>query len=465
MIHLSKINILLFISLLLFPTVSFASVDTLINRHFIANNQLTIGILSDAQFPENDELLSVGHFSVVMNGPKHVHRALSYLNQEKVNMIIMNGDMVNAASGGNAYHTYNLLLNHVFGKERKNMPPLIYPMGNHEFYGKDAESCFTKAVGLPLNTHHVLNGVHIIGISCSDSYGGYADDRLEYLKYHLSVAQKEDPEMPILVVSHMPFHKAGFFGGQWESPQAGKMYDILSEYPQVVYFCGHSHYPLFDNLSVVQQDFTMINTGTTSYFDLDWNVAEDGKTLDNQKANEYKSPHLIGIHNQTDIDGRDEVNQGWILDIDVKNKRLELQRINYNLKRKFGKKIILENLSARNFPYHPDKQRLSAKNPKFGSDASIYVSESDSGCVDICFHAASSEVLVKHYILYVKGPDNQMNEVRFLAKGYYSGTDCPYMENIRYWGCKNKGKYEFKIKAISCLGKESEYLQTEFTVQ
>ncbi len=30
-----------------------------------------------------------------------------------------------------------------------------------------------------------------------------------------------------------------------------EFYQILSAYPQVVYLCGHSHYPLFDDLSVI----------------------------------------------------------------------------------------------------------------------------------------------------------------------------------------------------------------------
>lgn len=424
-----------------------------------------MGILSDAQFPENDELLSVGHWGAVMNGPKHVHRALSYLKERNVDLIAMNGDMVNAASGGNAYHTYNLLLDHVFGKERKNMPFLIYPMGNHEFYGEEAESQFINSVGLPLNTHHVLNGIHVISISCSNSNGGYSQDRLAYLKYHLSVACRENPKMPILVISHMPFNKGNFFGGRWDSPQASEMYDILSFYPQVVYLCGHSHYPLFDELCVVQQDFTIINTGTTSYFDLDWNISEDGKTLDIHGISEYKNPGLIGIYNQADIPERDNVNQGWIIDIDTKNGKLVLQRMNYNLKRPFGNKIVLENLHTRNFLYHPDKLHLTTACPCFGADASIVLSTSNSGKIDVCFDAALTDVLVKHYILCVIGPDGEKQEVQFLARGYYCGFDFPYMEYVCFNGCHQKGMYCFRIKAVSCLGKESDWLETNFVVK
>lgn len=98
------------ICLLLITSSTFASlsVDTVVKRIRINRELLNIGIISDAQFPENDENLSVGHLGVVMNGPKHVHRALNYFKKMSVDMIIMNGDMVNSPSGGNAYNTYLL---------------------------------------------------------------------------------------------------------------------------------------------------------------------------------------------------------------------------------------------------------------------------------------------------------------------------------------------------------------------
>ncbi len=84
------------ICLLLITSSTFASlsVDTVVKRIRINRELLNIGIISDAQFPENDENLSVGHLGVVMNGPKHVHRALNYFKKMSVDMIIMNGDML-----------------------------------------------------------------------------------------------------------------------------------------------------------------------------------------------------------------------------------------------------------------------------------------------------------------------------------------------------------------------------------
>lgn len=354
------------ICLLLITSSTFASlsVDTVVKRIRINRELLNIGIISDAQFPENDENLSVGHLGGVMNGPKHVHRALNYFKKMSVDMIIMNGDMVNSPSGGNAYNTYNMLLDDVYGKERTGMPLLIYPMGNHEFYSSNAENLYKDNVELPLNSHYVVNGIHFIGVSCSDGNGGYTEDRLEYLRHHLEIAYHENKTNPIIVISHMPFKVDNFFGGQWESPQAKEFYQILSAYPQVVYLCGHSHYPLFDDLSVIQKDFTIINTGSTSYFDLDWNTLKNKNMLDKDLPNEYENPQLIGIFKQADIDdGRDEVNQGWIMDLNSRTGNINLRRMNYDLSRQFGYNIVLQDLYRRNFTYTEAQMRANAKSP------------------------------------------------------------------------------------------------------
>lgn len=54
------------ICLLLITSSTFASlsVDTVVKRIRINRELLNIGIISDAQFPENDENLSVGHWGV-----------------------------------------------------------------------------------------------------------------------------------------------------------------------------------------------------------------------------------------------------------------------------------------------------------------------------------------------------------------------------------------------------------------
>lgn len=443
-------------------TVWSVPIDTTVVRLSLPDTVLRVGILSDAQFPENDELLSLGHFPVVMNGPKHILRALNYFKQEKVNLMIFNGDMVNAANGENAYLTYNKLLNYVFGKDKNDWPLLIYPMGNHEFYGHDAEAVFERHVGLPLNTHYVLNGIHFISVSCSDSRGGYSPQRLEYLRKHLVMADCEKGDRPIVVISHMPFDVDGFCGGKWDSPQSEEMYRILSDYPQIVYLSGHSHYPIFDEKSFLQRDFTMVNTGSTSYFDLDWN--EKNGRLDMNQPNEYLNPHLIGIFSQADIVGRDEVNHGWIMTIDSRDGKSTLQRVDYNLQRPFGRPIVLSTYEKESFRYTNEGWHRMAAVPFFGRSTTVEVFVSEQHEVDICFDAADNRVLVKQYEMEIEGPDHKVHKIRFLARGYYGGWDLPYKEYVRYRACTSKGKYELRIRAVSCQGKKSEWISTTFTV-
>ena len=62
-----------------------------------------------------------------------------------------------------------------------------------------------------------------------------------------------NPGKPVFVVDHIP---AGGIGGS--DPRRT---EILSRFPQVVYFCGHAHASLRSDLRICQTDFTVIHAG------------------------------------------------------------------------------------------------------------------------------------------------------------------------------------------------------------
>lgn len=74
---------------------------------------------------------------------------------------------------------------------------------------------------------------------------------------------------------------------------------------------------------------------------------------------------MIGIFKQADIDGRDEVNQGWIMDLNSRTGNINLRRMNYDLSRQFGYNIVLQDLYRRNFTYTEAQMRANAKSPYF----------------------------------------------------------------------------------------------------
>ena len=83
--------------------------------------------------------------------------------------------------------------------------------------------------------------------------------------------------------------------------------------------------------------------------------------LDKDLPNEYENPQLIGIFKQADIDGRDEVDQGWIMDLNSRTGNINLRRMNYDLSRQFGYNIVLQDLYRRNFTYTETGMRASLK--------------------------------------------------------------------------------------------------------
>lgn len=79
-----------------------------------------------------------------MNGADHLIKALKYYKSQNVDMIVFNGDMTNATGDYASYSAYNKILDYVYGEDRAEAPHIIYPMGNHEFYGGNQEHNFTS---------------------------------------------------------------------------------------------------------------------------------------------------------------------------------------------------------------------------------------------------------------------------------------------------------------------------------
>ena len=111
-------------------------------------------------------------------------------------------------------HTAHItkFLDYVYGEDRAEAPHIIYPMGNHEFYGGNQEHNFYKSTGLPLNTRTIVNGYSFISISNSKlekgdeelaesndtlADGTYNEKRIEFLKEQLAASNTEDPNKPI----------------------------------------------------------------------------------------------------------------------------------------------------------------------------------------------------------------------------------------------------------------------------
>ena len=81
----------------------------------------------------------------------------------------------------------------------------------------------------------------------------------EYEK-RVAAACAANPGKPVFVTDHIPA------GGVWGLPHPQRT-AILSKYPQVVYFCGHAHGSLRNDLHICQNKFTAISSGCLQSWD------------------------------------------------------------------------------------------------------------------------------------------------------------------------------------------------------
>ncbi len=453
-------------------------------------DKIKVGIISDCQLPQEEKHLYGWDYMTVTGGLSHLVRAMKYFKAQDVDMIVLNGDVVNATGDYAAYSAYNKILDYVFGEDRADMPHIIFPMGNHEFYGGNQEYTYYKATGLPLNARTVVNGYSFISISNSrlekgdeelakelgvPADGTYNPKRIAFLKEQLEISAKADPEKPIFVFLHMPVD-ATIAGGHWATPQYEEIYAILKQYPQAVVFTSHSHYCLSDERSIMQKDFTMVNTGTSSYFDFDWVdlESEDSKfyglteaelvdgTKDVLKNRDYLiHPEKIGIFKSDDVPNRDHVNNGMMLDVDVKANRFTLQKLNFDTELPFGETFEMDAFTKESFTRTSEKLGKGEAN----TFPTKYIKAEPVGKnVTVTFAAADQKTPTKYYFYEVEDANGKVIPVRFFAQNYILGSNLDYLEQnvLRDMA---PGSYTLRVYAVNSFGlKSTDFLSTTFTV-
>lgn len=443
-----------------------------------SDKKIKVGIISDCQLPQVEKHLYGWDYATVMGGGDHLTKALKYFKKQNVDMVVLNGDVVNATGDYAAYSAYNKILDYVYGEDRKDMPHIVFPMGNHEFYGGNQEHQYYKATGLPLNTRTVVNGYSFISISNSKlekgdeelaksngtlADGTYNPKRIAFLKEQLEAAAKEDPNKPIFVFLHMPIDNS-INGGHWATPQYEEIYSILKNYPQAVVFTSHSHYCLSDERSIMQKDFTMINTGTTSYFDFDWikeeDIPKDLSIEDYILGNHEKlfnkdyliNPQILGIEKSDDVAYRNDVNNGFIMEVDTQNNSFKLDKVNLNTGVKFGETFTMNSFTKDDFTR--TKEILGkGKMPSF-KDSQI-TAIPDENNVTLTFDAANQSVPIKYYLLEIENDKGEKTYTRYFGKNYILGADNAYTEQCVLHDL-SAGSYKVNVFATNSFGLTSE---------
>lgn len=75
------------------------------------------------------------------------------------------------------------------------------------------------------------------------THGYYSDKQINWLKEEMAKAQKTIQKTDFVFL-HQHIKDTVYGSQEWGTQDSAKINAVLKEYPQVITFSGHSHYPL-----------------------------------------------------------------------------------------------------------------------------------------------------------------------------------------------------------------------------
>ncbi|MBO5052309.1 MAG: hypothetical protein J6D31_08945 [Clostridia bacterium] len=295
-----------------------------------------------------------------------------------------------------------------------------------------------------------LNGVRIIGLSMRGGGATYGELTEKFLVEQVKAAVAADPTAPILIYNHIGY---GAIEGSSKMTLSAETAALINQYPQIVWFTGHTHYASQDPLMIQQESFTNIQL-PTSGSKWWWYYSTNPTTAS------YPSAYAT------------EANQGLILtisDTDV----IYAERYDFGTKETIGQKwridipAILR--SKENFTYRVDERIAQAKAPEFAADAKMTVettATSASFQVPLAtINDAVSDNMVEFYTIIVTDPNGDIVYTeKKLSEYYRASRQTPYI-TFEASGLKPETDYQVYVRADSIFGKSSDALQTTITTK
>lgn len=290
--------------------------------------------------------------------------------------------------------------------------------------GKESLTLYENIMGQETDFHRIINGFHVIGISASKNEGEhYGEYQKEWLKNQLDKAVADDPAKPIFVIQHEHISNTVYGSSDFEGWGMPDFGEILKNYPQVIDFSGHSHYPNNDPRSIWQGAYTAIGTGGLYYTEL---TVDEIKTF---HPSDYRF-----------------VSTFWVVEIDADN-RIRLRAVDLGA-HEYLCEYTLENPLDRN--YTPEQQISRSKAPVFDKDASIKMRNSKI-VIDAAESADGMPIFI--YRAYAVDSDGSRTHIGRSVAGYYRHS-VPETVKIEYESIP-EGSVSVEVVAENCYGIQS----------
>lgn len=316
---------------------------------------------------------------------------------------------------------------------------------NHDGYNlsrKEERAAISAITGNDADFHVTINGYHFIGLSVSSKFLSHYDQgQLDWLREQLDAATAENPNQPVFVMHHEHVNNTVYGSSSVEKWGVPYFNDILEQYPQVVDFSGHSHYPLNHPNSVWQGAFTAINTGAVKSTDFTVEDLRDIATSpENRKCSTY-----------------------WLVEVDAAN-RLRLRGMDL-LAGKVLCEYVLDNpADPANRSFTPEQKAAESKAPVFREGAALKIEVKEGGATVTAPAAQSTDGMpVMLYRAYCSDATGKDVVVAWTLPEYYI-ADTPDTVDLQLSGL-SKGEYRVRVVAETAYGVQSAPLEAQLQIE
>lgn len=320
--------------------------------------------------------------------------------------------------------------------------PVYYNLGNHDWWqNKHGETrtgaeLFTSIIGQDVNQYIEIKGYPFILISMENQSQAtaYQAATRTFLTEKLQKAAADYPGKPIFVFQHVP--NSGTVYGSYEigggdAWGTATVEDILSKYPQVITFSGHSHYFLADERSIHQDKYTSVNDGSIAYAEIENGLEGGSRPTDSEK-----------------------IQEGVIVSLDDNND-VTVKRIDFYNDREIKQPWVVK--APHDGSVFTYKNRTGGEKPTFDSGAKVTLGLVTDVSVQVTFPIAKDDDDVQQYRVEVLDADkNVLDKPKFkiLSKFYlYGNTETSFKLDIA--DLKQDTEYYIQVTALDAFGQES----------
>nr|MDE5973043.1 metallophosphoesterase [Eubacterium sp.] len=405
--------------------------ETEIQSFETENASFKVAVISDTQLAPTENDLKMEPEKDSQNYNTHIQnlkKTLNVLKNNNVDMILFPGDIGDLGTRF-AFQTYVDAIDEVFGDDK----PIVQTiMGNHDYWNKNVFTAinhikaFEDVIGQSPWTHYVVNGYHFIG--ASPNYGSMTSGyriTAKWLDKELEKASADSDGKPIFVMTHNQPKNTSYGSEDWGDKTLN---NVLSKYPNVIDFSGHVHYSLLDERSIWQGEYTVINTQSLSYTEL-----EQGKENGTIPPNSESTP------------------MGYIMELS--DKAIDIHRINF-ADGNMGYEEKQDMVWSFSLPYENngkyafDIRKAENKAPVINSTEGTVTTNDDKTVLS--FEAGTDDDFVHSYKVVIDD-----KKTKYFFSDFYNGID--NMKNTVKLELEDDGKlHNYKIYAVDSWGKESE---------